>query len=81
VIGFDTSPQGTSRLKVTQEMGKDLYLTMYRGLVDQTLGAELEYDFIRYVAGVGNWGNMAGYKSVPAAGAYGGGLRFKITFQ
>ncbi|MBZ0271059.1 translocation/assembly module TamB domain-containing protein [bacterium] len=82
--GFDVgvdSAGGTARVKVTGEVEKDLYLTMYRGLVDQTLGSELEYDFLRYVALVGSWSNMAGYEDVESSGAFGTGVRFKIDFQ
>ncbi|MCB1153710.1 translocation/assembly module TamB domain-containing protein, partial [bacterium] len=79
-VGFDSS-SGNTRLKVSGELEKDLYLTMYRGLVDEELGAELEYDFYRYVAGIGTWNNLAGYDDAPEVGAFGAGLRVKIDFQ
>ncbi|MCC6156576.1 MAG: translocation/assembly module TamB domain-containing protein [Deltaproteobacteria bacterium] len=79
-VGIDSS-SGTSRLQVGSELEKDLNLKMYRGLVDQTLGAEIEYDFYRYVAGLGSWSNMAGYEDAPPSGAFGTGLKLKVDFQ
>lgn len=79
-VGIDSS-SGTSRLQVGTELEKDLTMKMYRGLVDQTLGAEVEYDFYRYVAGLGSWSNLAGYEDAPSSGAFGTGIKLKIDFQ
>jgi TamB, inner membrane protein subunit of TAM complex/AsmA family len=79
-MGIDSS-SGTSRIKIKSEVEKDMYMSIYRGLVDQSLGSEIEYDFYRYVAATGSWSNMAGYDDAETIGAFGTGLRLKIDFQ
>ncbi len=79
-VGIDSST-GTSRIKIKSEVEKDMYMSIYRGLVDQSLGSEVEYNFYRYVAATGSWSNMAGYDDVETIGAFGTGLRLKIDFQ
>jgi len=79
-FGVDTST-GTSRLKISGELQKDLRLSIFRGISDPTLAAELEYSFIRYIAVYTDWSNFAGQEDVPASGGYGAGVRLKIDFR
>lgn len=79
-FGVDTST-GTSRFWISRELEKDLGITLYRGISDPTLGAELEYSFIRYMAVYTDWSNFAGQEDVPAIGGFGAGVRIKIDFR
>ena len=79
-FGIDTST-GTSRLKISGELEKDLRLSIFRGISDPTLAAELEYSFIRYIALYTDWSNFAGQDDVPPSGGYGAGVRLKIDFR
>ena len=63
------------------ELEKDLYLSIYRGFADPSLAAEIEYDFIRNLAILGEWDNLAGYEDASSLGAFGAGIRLKIDFR
>jgi autotransporter translocation and assembly factor TamB len=79
-IGIDTS-RGTPQVKASKELEKDLTLSVFQGIADETLGSEVEYDFIRYMAVYGEWSNFAGYDSPPVSGGFGAGIRLKIEFR
>jgi len=79
-FGVDSST-GTSRFRISSELEKDLRLSIFRGIADPTLAAELEYDFIRYMAVYTDWSNFAGQEDVPPSGGYGAGVRIKIDFR
>ena len=79
-IGTDTST-GVGRFKISKELQKDLSFSLFRGISDQTMSSELEYDFVRYMAVYGEWSNFAGQENVPSVGGYGAGIRVKIEFR
>ena len=82
--GFDInvdSAAGEPRLKVKTEVEKDFYLSIYRGISSPSLGAEIEYDFIRNLGLMGNWDNLAGYEDAESIGAFGTGLKIKLEFR
>ncbi|HPQ68767.1 MAG TPA: translocation/assembly module TamB domain-containing protein [bacterium] len=79
-FGVDSST-GTSRFRISGELEKDLRLSIFRGIADPTLAAELEYGFIRYMAVYTDWSNFAGQEDVPPSGGYGAGVRIKIDFR
>lgn len=72
---------GEPRLKVKSEVQKDLYLSIYRGITDDSLGAEIEYDFIRNMSLLGNWENLEGYEDATSIGAFGSGIKLKLEFK
>jgi len=79
-IGVDNS-RGTAQFKATKELLKDLDFSIFRGISDESLAAELEYDFMRYMATYTDWSNFAGQENVPPAGGFGAGIRLKIEFR
>lgn len=72
---------GEPRLNVKSEIQKDLYLSIFRGITDDSLGAEVEYDFIRNMSLLGNWENLAGYEDATSIGAIGTGIKLKLEFK
>lgn len=79
-IGVDNS-RGTAQFKATKELLKDVDFSIFRGISDESLAAELEYDFMRYMATYTDWSNFAGQENVPSAGGFGAGIRLKIEFR
>jgi len=79
-FGVDTST-GVSRLRVSRELEKNVLLSLFRGIAEPALSAELEWDFVRYLAVYGDWSDFAGQENVPSWGGAGAGIRVKIEFR
>jgi translocation and assembly module TamB len=79
-LSVDNS-RGTPYFKASKEIEEDLTASMLRSIADPTLGAELEYDFLRNLAVYTDWSNFAGQKDPPPSGGFGAGLRLKIEFR
>lgn len=79
-IGIDNS-RGVAMVKASTELEKDLTAAVFQAISDETLVAELEYAFIRYMAVYTDWSNFAGQENSPPSGGFGAGIRVKIVFR
>ncbi|MDP8222123.1 MAG: translocation/assembly module TamB domain-containing protein [Candidatus Lernaella stagnicola] len=79
-IGLDSS-RGVPMLKASTELEKDLTASVFQALSDETLAAEMEYGFIRYLAVYTDWSNFAGEDDPPPSGGFGAGIRIKIEYR
>jgi autotransporter translocation and assembly factor TamB len=80
-IGVDTGPTGDTRLRVTRDLSKNLAASYYWKIFGQGFGADLEYDFLRFMALVGSWETDPTIQSQSTIGAFGAGLQFQLDFQ
>ncbi len=79
-IGVDNS-RGVTMVKASTELEKDLTASVFQAVAEETLAAEIEYGFIRYMALYTDWSNFAGEEEPPVSGGFGAGIRLKIEFR
>lgn len=80
-VGIDTST-GTERLKTQVEVRKNIYLSLYRDVVDSNISAEMEYAFYRHLSILGSYSTYTGNEptGMTTALPIGAGLRLNIDF-